>query len=73
MIRIVKLNKLFNYQIATGQVAKLLPSCKRFSTNASSDVNNEISDVHFRASGRPHPLIGNKSIPQVTLGDHSGS
>ena len=73
MIRIVKFSKLFSHKISTGQVAKLLhhPSLKSFSTNAPND-GNEITDVHFKGSGRPHPLIGKESTPKVPLGDHSG-
>ena len=73
MIRVVRLNKLLNCKIVSGQIGKLLyPSLRSFSTNSPDSIGSEISDVHFRAVGRPHPLIGKKSIPGVTLGDHSG-
>lgn len=67
-------NRLFiknNVRVMTNHL--LNPSFKSFSTKSSTiEEDKEIRNVHFKGSGKPHPLVGKVSAPKVALGDHSG-
>jgi hypothetical protein len=48
--------------------------CARFITSSQprrDDVDN-FHNVHFKASGRPHPLNLNQNLGKQVLGDHTG-